>query len=134
MAQIDEVIATYLSAIETEGKAGRTIKAYREALADFRRVGRRLGFPGANTGRATTRRDGRLASFECERADGSARQAAAEGPGSRASGRALIAARFEPRSSVTQGTFAWRSLLPTQEAAFRWTPAGSTQRQDDVFW
>ena len=47
---------------------------------------------------------------------------------------AALAARFEPRSSVTQGTFAWRSLLPTQEAALRWTPAGSTQRQDDVFW
>ena len=47
MAHIDEVIATYLSAIETEGKAWRTIKSYREALADFRRVGRRLGFPEA---------------------------------------------------------------------------------------
>ncbi len=45
--QIDEVIAIYLSAIETEGKAARTIKAYREALADFRRVGRRLRFPEA---------------------------------------------------------------------------------------
>ncbi len=45
MTHIDEVIATYLSAIETEGKAARTIKAYREALADFRRVGHRLGLP-----------------------------------------------------------------------------------------
>ena len=47
MAQIDEVIAIYLSAIETEGKAARTIKAYRESLANFRHVGRRLGFPEA---------------------------------------------------------------------------------------
>ncbi len=47
MAHIDEVIATYMSAIENEGKAWRTIKSYREALADFRRVGRRLGFPEA---------------------------------------------------------------------------------------
>ena len=47
VAQIDEVITTYLSAVETEGKAERTIKSYREALEDFRRVGRRLGFPDA---------------------------------------------------------------------------------------
>ncbi len=47
MAHIDEVITTYLSAVETEGKAERTIKSYREALEDFRRVGRRLGFPDA---------------------------------------------------------------------------------------
>ena len=45
MAQIDDIIATYLNAVETEGKAVRTIKSYRESLADFRRVGRRLGFP-----------------------------------------------------------------------------------------
>ncbi len=47
MVHIDEVITTYLSAVETEGKAERTIKSYREALEDFRRVGRRLRFPGA---------------------------------------------------------------------------------------
>ena len=45
MAQIDEVITTYLSAVETEGKAERTIQSYGESLRDFRRVGRRLGFP-----------------------------------------------------------------------------------------
>ena len=45
MAQIDELTTTYLSAVETEGKAARTIKSYRESLADFRRIGRRLGFP-----------------------------------------------------------------------------------------
>jgi site-specific recombinase XerD len=45
MAQIDELIATYLSAVETEGKATRTIESYRDSLADFRRVGRKLGFP-----------------------------------------------------------------------------------------
>ena len=46
-AQIDEVISTYLSAVETEGKAERTVTSYRESLANFRRVGRRLGFPEA---------------------------------------------------------------------------------------
>ena len=47
MAQIDEVITTYLSAVETEGKAERTIQSYGESLRDFRRVGRRLEFPEA---------------------------------------------------------------------------------------
>ena len=47
MAQIDDIITTSLNAVETEGKAVRTIKSYRESLADFRRVGRRLGFPDA---------------------------------------------------------------------------------------
>jgi site-specific recombinase XerD len=45
MTQIDDVITTYLSATETEGKSPRTVKSYRESLADFRRVGQRLGFP-----------------------------------------------------------------------------------------
>jgi|ETN02SMinimDraft_2_1059926.scaffolds.fasta_scaffold220842_1 hypothetical protein len=31
MAQTDEVITTYLSAVETEGKAEQTIKSYRES-------------------------------------------------------------------------------------------------------
>ena len=44
MAQIDEVITTYPSAVETEGKAERTIRSYRDSLASFRTVGRRLGF------------------------------------------------------------------------------------------
>ena len=39
MAQIDELIATYLSAVETEGKAARTVDSYRDSLADFLRVG-----------------------------------------------------------------------------------------------
>ena len=47
MAQIDELIATYLSAVETEGKAARTVDSYRDSLADFLRVGRALGFPEA---------------------------------------------------------------------------------------
>ena len=47
MAQIDDLIATYLSAVETEGKSVRTIKSYRDSLATFRLVGRRLGFPDA---------------------------------------------------------------------------------------
>ena len=45
MAQIDDLIATYLNAVETEGKSVRTIKSYRDSLATFRLVGRRLGFP-----------------------------------------------------------------------------------------
>ena len=47
MAQIDDLIATYLNAVETEGKSVRTIKSYRDSLATFRLVGRRLGFPEA---------------------------------------------------------------------------------------
>ena len=47
MAQIDDLIATYLNAVETEGKSVRTIKSYRDSLASFRLVGRRLGFPDA---------------------------------------------------------------------------------------
>ena len=47
MAQIDDLIATYMNAVETEGKSVRTIKSYRDSLATFRLVGRRLGFPGA---------------------------------------------------------------------------------------
>ena len=33
MAQIDDLIATYLNAVETEGKSVRTIKSYRDSLA-----------------------------------------------------------------------------------------------------
>ena len=47
MAQIDDLIATYLNAVETEGKSVRTIKSYRDSLATFRLVGRRIGFPDA---------------------------------------------------------------------------------------
>ena len=47
MAQIDDLIATYLNAVETEGKSVRIIKSYRDSLANFRLVGRRLGFPDA---------------------------------------------------------------------------------------
>ena len=47
MDQIDDLIATYLNAVETEGKSVRTIKSYRDSLATFRLVGRRLGFPDA---------------------------------------------------------------------------------------
>jgi site-specific recombinase XerD len=45
MAEIDEHIATYLQAIEIEGKSVKTIASYRNTLADFRTIGRRLGFP-----------------------------------------------------------------------------------------
>ena len=45
MAQIDDAIATYLTAIEVEGKTQNTVLSYRASLEDFRRVGRRLGFP-----------------------------------------------------------------------------------------
>ena len=47
MAQIDDTIATYLTAIEVEGKTENTVLSYRASLEDFRRVGRRLGFPDA---------------------------------------------------------------------------------------
>ena len=45
MSEIDERIATYLSALEVEGKMPTTIASYASSLADLRRVGRRLGFP-----------------------------------------------------------------------------------------
>ena len=45
MAQLDDTIATYLTAIDVEGKTRNTVLSYRASLDDFRRVGRRLGFP-----------------------------------------------------------------------------------------
>ncbi len=47
MAAIDELISTYLTACEVEGKTANTVTAYRATLRDFRRVGERLGLPGA---------------------------------------------------------------------------------------
>ena len=47
MARIDDTIATYLTAIEVERKTQNTVLSYRASLEDFRRVGRRLGFPQA---------------------------------------------------------------------------------------
>ena len=47
MAQIDDTITTYLTAIDVEGKTQNTVLSYRASLEDFRRVGRRLGFPDA---------------------------------------------------------------------------------------
>ena len=46
MAQIDDTISTYLTAIEVEGKTQNTVLSYRASLEDFRRVGDRLGLPG----------------------------------------------------------------------------------------
>ena len=45
MAQIDETIASYLTALKIEGKTAKTIESYANSLADFRRVGRRLRLP-----------------------------------------------------------------------------------------
>jgi ADP-ribosyl-[dinitrogen reductase] hydrolase len=45
MAELDEQIATYLRAIEVEGKTRATQQSYANTLADFRRVGRTLGLP-----------------------------------------------------------------------------------------
>jgi len=45
MAEIDERIATYLQAVEIEGKTPKTIASYANSLADFRRAGIRLGLP-----------------------------------------------------------------------------------------
>ena len=50
MAPIDDVIATYLTACEVEGKTAHTVKSYRASLADFRRVGRKVGLPSAADG------------------------------------------------------------------------------------
>jgi site-specific recombinase XerD len=45
MATLDELIATYLAAIEVEGKTVNTQASYSNSLKDFRAVGRRLGLP-----------------------------------------------------------------------------------------
>ena len=44
---LDDQIATYLAAIEVEGKTAKTQASYANSLADFRAVGRRLGLPEA---------------------------------------------------------------------------------------
>ncbi len=45
MAQIDELITTYLTACEVEGKTPSTVASYRASLSDFRRVGKRASLP-----------------------------------------------------------------------------------------
>ncbi len=45
MAQIDETIASYLTAPKIEGKTPKTIESYANSLKDFRKVGCRLGLP-----------------------------------------------------------------------------------------
>jgi integrase/recombinase XerC len=42
---IDDLIQTYLTACEVEGKSPNTVWSYRTSLADFRRVGKRIGLP-----------------------------------------------------------------------------------------
>ena len=45
MAQIDETIASYLTALKIEGKTPKTIESYANSLKDFRKIGRLLGLP-----------------------------------------------------------------------------------------
>lgn len=45
MLPLDDHIATYLAAIEVEGKTPKTRRSYANTLADFRRIGASLGFP-----------------------------------------------------------------------------------------
>ena len=45
MSDIDDLIVTYLSACEVEGKSTNTVWSNRTSLADFRRAGARLGLP-----------------------------------------------------------------------------------------
>ncbi len=47
MATLDDQIATYLAAIEVEGKTPNTQASYANSLADFRKAGRQLGLPEA---------------------------------------------------------------------------------------
>ena len=47
MADLDETISTYLTAITVEGKTPKTIHSYANSLDDFRRVGKKLGLPNA---------------------------------------------------------------------------------------
>ncbi len=48
MAQIDDTIATYLTAIDVEGKTQNTVLSYRASLEDFRGVGRRWASPASS--------------------------------------------------------------------------------------
>jgi site-specific recombinase XerD len=45
LPELDEQIATYLRAIEVEGKTPATQASYANSLADFRALGRKLGLP-----------------------------------------------------------------------------------------
>ncbi len=45
MPTLDDHIQTYLAAIEVEGKTAKTRQSYANTLADFRKIGRTLGFP-----------------------------------------------------------------------------------------
>jgi hypothetical protein len=54
MAAIGELIATYLTACEVEGKAENTVTVYRATLRDFRRVGERFGLPEEADSHAVT--------------------------------------------------------------------------------
>jgi site-specific recombinase XerD len=47
MAAIAELISTYLTACEVEGRTANTVTAYRATLRDFRRVGERPGLADA---------------------------------------------------------------------------------------
>ena len=47
MADIDETISSYLTAITVEGKTPKTTHSYANSLDDFRRVGKDLGLPKA---------------------------------------------------------------------------------------
>ncbi len=47
MTQIDDTIATYLTALAVEGKRPRTIESYDETLRAFCRAGRELALPDA---------------------------------------------------------------------------------------
>ena len=40
MTQIDETIASYLTALKIEGKTPKTIESYANSLPDLRRVGK----------------------------------------------------------------------------------------------
>lgn len=45
MPSLDDHIATYLAAIEVEGKTANTQASYANSLADFRKIGNHLSFP-----------------------------------------------------------------------------------------
>ena len=42
MAQIDDTVTTYLTAIDVEDSTKNTVLSYRASLEDLRRVGRRV--------------------------------------------------------------------------------------------
>ena len=89
MTSLDDQIATYLNAIEVEGKTIATQASYANSLAHFRSIGRRLALPEC----AADYRVEHVYSFLSE-----LRTRGAVDAGSRRTCRRCLIARIAPRS------------------------------------